>query len=326
MFVIFQAYQYAIIVYHHSIPITTRATSEVPNGPRSHFTVELRMSVWRDPTVEAPVASPWPQSSYVLFRQRQSRSEWNENERNQTTGNSSKKQILSSFFRSKNLELGWHEPCWHVIPKEVAELPSCPQWRKLPYHHQRGAHGPYSTNPLFAFQRIFTNPHVSHEAWFIWFVLNWHLNYITLYWFIWQFMTIHNDMNSSFVDIFPIWEAFPPGLTEYAIQKVQTPCAHNFNGSNPTSQPTQDFSGVNFINQRIFIREKQTRTRVSHSLHSLGQFKGLSWVWPIMLLNDCITPSISHQQSEACAIGEHQRIKIGSWQKSWHQKRVWFQI
>lgn len=252
----------------------------------------------------------------VMFCFDNAKVELNETKANETKPQEirPKNKICRLFFCPKNLE--------------VVELPSCPQWRKLPYHHQRGAHGPYSTPPLFAFQRIFTNPHVSHEAWFIWFVLNWHLNYIyiTLYWFIWQFMTIHNDMNSSFVDIFPIREAFPPGLTEYAIQKVQTPCAHNFNGSNPTSQPTQDFSGVNFINQRIFIREKQTRTRVSHSLHSLGQFKALSSVWPIMLLNDCMTPSISHQPSKACAIGEHQRIKIRSWQKSWHQKHVWFQI
>lgn len=252
--------------------------------------------------------------SHVLFRQRQSWAEWNESERNQTTGNSSKKQNLSSFFLPKE---SWSCRVTKLSTMKKAPI-SSPAWSTRPLQHP----------PLFAFQRIFTNPHVSHEAWFIWFVLNWHLNYIyiTLYWFIWQFMTIHNDMNSSFVDIFPIREAFPPGLTEYAIQKVQTPCAHNFNGSNPTSQPTQDFSGVNFINQRIFIREKQTRTRVSHSLHSLGQFKALSSVWPIMLLNDCMTPSISHQPSEACAIGEHQRIKIRSWQKSWHQKHVWFQI
>ncbi len=70
-------------------------------------------------------------------------------------------------------------------------------------------------------------------------------------------------MNSNFVDIFPnIWEAFPPGLTEDAIQKVQTPCAHNFNGSNPTSEPTPDVSGVNFIKQRIFIREKKLELEV----------------------------------------------------------------
>lgn len=253
-------------------------------------------------------------------------------ELNETKANKTKPQeirpknkICRLFFLPKESWIGmtWAMTCHSQGSCRVTKLSTM---KKAPISSPAWSTRPLQHTPLFAFQRIFTNPHVSHEAWFIWFVLNWHLNYIILYWFIWQFMTIHNDMNSNFVDIFPIREAFPPGLTEYAIQKVQTPCAHNFNGSNPTSQPTQDFSGVNFINQRIFIREKQTRTRVSHSLHSLGQFKTLSSVWPIMLLNDCMTPSISHQPSEVCAIGEHQRIKIGSWQKSWHQKHVWFQI
>ncbi len=119
---IFQVYQYDPIC-HHSIPITTRVTSEVPDGPRSHFTVELRMSVWRDPRVEAPVASPWPQSNHVFRLERQSGAEWNESTGNQAKGNSSKPKFVCFHGFSVQRILNWDNMC-HVDMFPSWKLPS----------------------------------------------------------------------------------------------------------------------------------------------------------------------------------------------------------
>lgn len=233
---IFQAYPYAIIVYHHSMPITTRATSEVPDGPRSHFTVKLRMSVWRDPTVEAPVASPWPQSCFVSTTPKLS---WMKRKRTKPNHRKfvQKTKFVVFFSAQRILKLSSYqvvhnEESSHIITSVEHTAPTAP--------------------PPFCFP---TNLHKSPcQSWGLIHLICFELTFkLYLYYFILIYMAVYDD--SQWYEFQLCWHLSHPGSISAWSHRIR-----NSKGPNPMCPQLQRLQPNLAANTRLFRRQLHQST------------------------------------------------------------------